>query len=674
MRLAASIVLIAIVCAPAHTQELSVPDTQTPPAFHSEVVVTAERGETDRARLSVPTSVLTAPQIAASPGVTLAEAFEMLPGFQMLFSSGSGFRPTTIARGFFGAGEAEYVKLLVDGVPLGDAEAGLMDWRHIPLLTVDRVEAVRGPASAVHGDTSLGGVIQIFTRESAARAARLSASGGSSGHRFVAGEYREPVMSAVAAIVGSYTADDGYREQSALREGTITVSVGRAHGGRQWHARAAGDYLEREEPGAVTQVQLSRDRRTSDPLFRGDRDVRRKGYGSARYASTHGRAAYNTSAHAAIRSGDRLRTLLLAPGFGDRSHRDISTNGSGATLETALETRFAGTRGDLRSGIDVSRDGLRVAYRAVGADSIAGQHLTDFEGRRIQIAGYATQSFDLGSDVRVNAGLRWDRIGDAGAVESTSHTAWSPKIGATWLFGPAERRAAMFVHASRAFKAATLDQLFDPRPFPDFRGGTFFISNAALRPQRGTSVEGGVRQTAGTFRWEALLYRMKMTDEIDFDPATFTYSNIGRSTHDGAEADASIRFASAVSAGVSYAWTRVTPDSNTNAQLKNIPRHLLKPHITLTFAGGTLVHARYVRTAGAYADDANGVPLRDRSSVDVRVAKKFARTALRVDLINVTDARYEEVGYVLADFAGRMVPFFYPAPGFAARAGVEFSF
>ena len=656
-----------------YSQQVSVPATP-PPVFQTEVIVTAERGEDDPGTLSVPTAVVTRREIEARPGTTLADAIETLTGFQMVFASGMGFRPTTIARGFFGGGEAEYVKLLVDGIPVGDAESGLIDWRMVPAMAIERVEAVRGPSSALYGDASLGGVVQVFTSRTDTPRGRVALDAGGLGHRSLSAAYRPPVRAFSIDLFTSHSRAAGYRARSAVRESTGSIAAHRRAGSRQWTARGSFDYADRDEPGALTPAQIAADRRASDPLFQYDRDTRRGGYAALRYESTGSRLRYNATVHAGVRSGARLRTLLLAPGLGDRAHRDIFTNTTGASLESSLDTRFAGLVGEFRSGGDLSHDRIDTSYRAVGANGHVGLERARFEGRRAKLAAYATQSIELHSRVRIDAGLRWDHIGDTGIPGAMSHTAWSPKIGATVLLGTVSRQTAVFAHASRAFKAATLEQLFDPRPFPDFQGGTFVISNPSLRPQRAKSVEGGVRQSSGAYRWDIVLYRMRMSDEIDFDPATFTYANIGRSTHSGAEIDAALLL-KAVSAGLGYAFTRVTPDSAANSeQLKNIPRHLLRPHVTLHLPYATSLHVRYVRTAGTFADDANRVALGDRSTFDMRLSKRFSHATATLDMINLTDDQYEQVGYVLTDFRGGVVPYLYPAPGFALRAGLTFTF
>jgi outer membrane cobalamin receptor len=658
----------------SYAQGVSAPATDTP-VFRTEVVVTAERGENDPQTLSVPTTILTRREIEARPGVTLAEAIETLPGFQMIFSSGTGFRPTTIARGFFGGGEAEYVKLLVDGIPLGDAESGLIDWQTVPSASIDRVEAVRGPASALYGDASLGGVVQVFTSAANTPRGRIAGDAGGFGHRSLSASLRQPVREFAVDLLASYNSASGFRARSAARDGAASIAAQRRNGSHQWTARSTFDYVDREEPGALTTVEMAEDRRGSNPLFQHDRDTRRNGYGALRYASTVSRFVYNVMAHGGARSGERLRTLLLAPGLGDRAHRDISTNTAGASVESSIDIRVGRFGGEFRSGGDFSRDRVETSYRTVAASGGTGSELSRFDGDRARVAAYASQSVDVASHLRVDAGLRWDRIGDAGVADRMSHTAWSPKIGATVFFGAPARQTAVFAHASRAFKAATLDQLFDPRPFPDVGGGTFVISNPTLRPQRAKSIEGGIRQNVGAYRWEMVLYRMRMADEIDFDPATFTYANIGRSTHSGAEVDTALPLSAAVSAGVNYAWTRVASgEAIGSRQLKNIPRHVVRPHLTLNLPYEASVHIRYMRTAGAFADDANQVRLADRSTFDARVSKRVSNATATLDLLNLTNDRYEEIGYVLPDFRGGIVPYLYPAQGFTLRAGLAFTF
>ncbi|HEX2163249.1 MAG TPA: TonB-dependent receptor plug domain-containing protein, partial [Thermoanaerobaculia bacterium] len=133
-------------------------------AFGEEIVVVAERRPAAESASAAALSILAGEDLARLPATSLAEAVALLPGFQVLFASPFGGAPMEVARGFFGGGEAGYVQLRVDGVPLADAETGAVDWGAVAAPEVARVEALRGTASALYGDTAFGGVVELVTR------------------------------------------------------------------------------------------------------------------------------------------------------------------------------------------------------------------------------------------------------------------------------------------------------------------------------------------------------------------------------------------------------------------------------------------------------------------------------------------------------------------------------
>src|SRR6185436_10824482 len=112
---------------------------------------------------------------------------------------------------------------------------------------------------------------------------------------------------------------------------------------------------------------------------------------------------------------------------------------------------------------------------------------------------------------------------DSFESEDVSDRAFSPRAGVSFDAGV----VTMYAQLARAFKAPTLDQRFDQRPFP----GGFTISNPTLESQRATNVEAGVRGE----NWEAVAYLIDVDNEIDFDVRTFRYGNIGQSRHRGLE-------------------------------------------------------------------------------------------------------------------------------------------
>lgn len=57
----------------------------------------------------------------------------------------------------------QYVKVLVDGVPILGRMNGFVDMNQLPLQNVERIEIVKGPMSILYGADAIGGVINIIT-------------------------------------------------------------------------------------------------------------------------------------------------------------------------------------------------------------------------------------------------------------------------------------------------------------------------------------------------------------------------------------------------------------------------------------------------------------------------------------------------------------------------------
>ena len=64
------------------------------------------------------------------------------------------------------------ILILVDGVPQNDNfnnSIAWVAWGHIPKETIERIEIVRGPTSALYGSEGLGGVIHIINQKTQSR-------------------------------------------------------------------------------------------------------------------------------------------------------------------------------------------------------------------------------------------------------------------------------------------------------------------------------------------------------------------------------------------------------------------------------------------------------------------------------------------------------------------------
>jgi outer membrane cobalamin receptor len=539
--------------------------------FSQTIVVTAERIEQPLRETTAAITVFNADDLKNARD--LGDALRLVPGLQLI-DVNPGAPPMVSSRGFFGAGEVEYMQLLIDGVSAGDVESGLADWRSIPIEDIDHIEVVRGPGSSLFGDTALGGVVQVFRKHPASQA---SLTIGSFGDRRVSAALHNASV--------SHERSDGFREHSAYEETFAHVAFG--------SFSLDASHRDREIPGV-----------DDSDLFRDDNEESRR----VRAAYRHG----GLLLHASDRHTDVTRTLLLAPGFGDTATRNLDTRALGLSI-----TRKIG-------GVEATREAIRSAYGD-----------THGSGSRTMAAAFVTHEWRIAPRVRLAVGARYDMINDSFESQDVSDRAFSPRIGASFDLGA----VVAYLQLARAFKAPTLDQRFDQRPFP----GGFTISNPSLESQHANNLEAGVRGA----NWEAVAYVMHVDDEIDFDVRTFRYGNIGSSRHRGIETSYRGRLAS-----FGYTWTRVQAEGSSH-QLKNIAEHVVRAG--LDFAH---VHAGVEYSANRWLDDENRFPLDDALLVDLRVMQTFRSFVAALEAHNVLNRRYTPLGFVLGN-----VPFSYPAAG-----------
>src|SRR5574341_990940 len=194
------------------------PDTVT----LTPIVVTATRVPLARDAVPAAVTVLSGADLRARGLTTVLEALRSVPAAQVVQTGSFGGQTSLFLRG----GESDYVKVLLDGVPLNEP-GGAFDFAHLTLDNVDRIEIVRGPASVLYGSDAVTGVVQIFTR-------RGAAGGASQLLGFEAGRYGtlrgRSELSAVTArgaagatLGGSWLATDGlYPANSGYRNGVVS--------------------------------------------------------------------------------------------------------------------------------------------------------------------------------------------------------------------------------------------------------------------------------------------------------------------------------------------------------------------------------------------------------------------------------------------------------------------
>ncbi len=131
-------------------------------AAPQEVIVAATRAPQRINETLADVVVITRDAIEQSGQSNITELMAAQPGIQSVSYGGNSV--------FIRGAEARMTAVYIDGVRVDSQEGtvrlgGGVPWEMIPLSNVERIEIVKGPASAVYGSDPMGGVIQIFTRQ-----------------------------------------------------------------------------------------------------------------------------------------------------------------------------------------------------------------------------------------------------------------------------------------------------------------------------------------------------------------------------------------------------------------------------------------------------------------------------------------------------------------------------
>ena len=153
--------LAAASLAVAAAAAVALPTASHAQAQLKDIVVTATRSESRADAVISDVTVITREDIERGTGRTVSELLARVAGVQMSATGGLGKTSSVFIRGT----ESRHVLLLVDGVRYGSATVGVANFDNIALESIERIEVLKGPASALYGSDAVGGVVQIFTRK-----------------------------------------------------------------------------------------------------------------------------------------------------------------------------------------------------------------------------------------------------------------------------------------------------------------------------------------------------------------------------------------------------------------------------------------------------------------------------------------------------------------------------
>lgn len=665
-----------------------------------EMVVTATKTEKKVTEVPASVTVITRQEMDRSNLKTVDDALNTLAGIFVKRSKGLMDATTAVRmRGFNGD---HSTLVLLDGQPLNDGYTGGVEWGALSLENIERIEVIRGPASALYGGNAMGGVINIITRSPQQK--ELTAIAGTGSHnmrryRFSAGDrlgetlglrlgYEEESTNGypnTPVYISSASSSGGYEMNSPYGVPRWVVGDKGDNGAGRRNLNAMTDYRFAETGKLALSVSTAEytyeygEPHTytgtfTDTGYTPNSFISYTGISenySERYAlsaeKTVGAVKVNLQA-GMVRGYDQY-TLESGSGADDYN------SSAGSLSRTEQESWFSELRGSSPLG-DAHQLTLGISFRTDESDTneYTVPFYRSFEGRgssTYNAAGkdrfwgiFAQEEWHAFDPLTLYLGVRYDiwevydgRSGAAGAItdyEDNSDAALSPRLATVW-----QPLAATTVRASvgHAFRPPTLYELF--RSWSS--SSTDYVSNPQLHPETVWSYEIGVSQSLFDGRTEMSLtgYRNDIDDMIYYQTESVsgrtvkTRINAGTARTYGVEATVSQKVASWLKVWGNFTYTDARiidsptdPDSE-DKQVTGIPEHTW--NLGLDAAFGPLTADICYRYFSKIYNDTDNTDTEDgvygsyepSHLVDAKVAwqmVKWARLSLSVD--NIFDDVY----------------------------------
>ena len=472
-----------------------------------EVVVTATALHESSLEVAQPTSVLSGDALVRDRGTSVGEALANTPGISATYFGPQASRP--VIRGQTG----ERVQVSEDGAESLDVAALSADHAvTIDPLLADRVEVLRGPATLLYGNGAAGGLVNVLVHrvpdrayqnsvEGAAeirgnsalgeRAAAARIDGGIEGWSFHGDAYArdtddveiaDHALSRAARGSGDFTP-----EEIADSRGRIANSSSRLRGGalgvsRVGDAGFAGFAVSRFEtaygiPGPEEGVSI--DMRQTRLDFNSDWHA-----GNEWIDAAHLRASFNRYEHAELEPGGEVGTQF---------------DQDGLSLRLAVETtELAGWRGSW--GLQLRH----VDFAALGEEAFVPAS----ETCNVGVFGYEERAFGP-LTVEVGARLESQRVTATDELPEYDSARGSFAGGLVWKFATGWSTA---LNATSTTRHPTSTELYADGPHVAVQ--RFEIGDAALRPERATTLDFSLRHRADEWSMSLTAYRSDYTDYI----------------------------------------------------------------------------------------------------------------------------------------------------------------
>lgn len=557
------------------------------------VVISATRSAQPASRVLADVSVLEREAIERSGAACVADLLVRMPGVSFARNGGPAGTTSVFVRG----GESRHTSVYIDGLRVDSQGTGGAAWESLPVEQIERIEVLRGAASAVYGSDAVAGVVHISTRRGQRQTQASAAFSGGS-------DDTQQASAAVSGLVGAL-------------DYALSASAGRSDGfnarPKVASANPDADGWRRTGVQARAGLEVATGHRVEAALLSSRLKGQYDGFGLGNDdIATH-----------------TLQTVGVS--WQGRWSAEADTRLQWGQTEATYETRpsYYRTETTLRNLVlqhqqrfGAQQLGLTLERRDDELLNPATSFTPTFGAQRHQNALGLSWRTDLGAH-SLQALLRHDDDSDFGG-HATGSLAWGVQLT------PALKLSAS---AGTSFRAPTLYQRFSE------------YGVAGLQPEKGRNLELALRWQQGAQQASATLFRNKVRDFINFGGTGACaspfgcYENAGRATYSGLTLAAATHVAGlALQGSVDFHDPR---DDGLDKVLRRRARTLGQFSVDTAWAGWGL-GAELQGTGRRFEDAANTQVMGGYVLLNLHAQRALAKgltLQLRVD--NVADKAYE---------------------------------
>ncbi|HUW49439.1 MAG TPA: TonB-dependent receptor [Sulfuricella sp.] len=632
-------------------------------ALLPEVVVTATKTEREITDVPASVSVIDARDIARQQPRKTEELLKQVEGVDVNASPATGGAGMIILRGVGGSFAGQTTQVLVDGMATDSVVSAINGRGGLNFLAaqdIERIEVVRGPASALYGPSAVGGVINVLPKRwSGPAGAEVVANAGSHNSQTLGA-----AMGTANDTVDFRLSVSDFRTDGYIAQPNPDSGGSKDLAARDWTDSKAG-FQAGIHPSANQELTVSAlSYRTNSAQLGGhpndrlnnDGETMTLGYRHELNDRATFKVFYRKSRVKALGLYDdevyngNMGSLILAS-----TNERVSDSDS---LEGQADLRLSSNN---LLTLGLSHD--TGEHKATNTDVLANTTRVDIT--KSEMTGFFVQDEHRFSDAwTLIAGGRFDRIslfGDSRngvpRYKDSTETVFNPRAGLRYHLSPA---TSFYASAGTAYVPA-LNYL-------KFISGGTWLENPDLKPESSTSYEIGLNQRLGWASLRAAVFHTDYRDKISSvrvssAPVRNQYQNIGKVTVDGLEIGLEGKLPGGWQPYVNYAYTdskikeNPTDPLTVGKEVQRVAPHKLNLGVVYTpnktwdaRVGGRYVSERFFTDRNTPDHRAPGYFVADaKASAKLPVSSGIGQWEAFAAINNLFDKRYTEWEYEFAD-------------------------